>query len=276
MRTDAPTPEDLAVLQGRTEGFDRVTSVRVYRPHNRGVLHEICTIMANIRAVPPPEIPPHVYHAWDNFVSPGSYFIKYSKTGSPHERYFDLRVLESDAMTREPYIVWSTHERAVAHKGRMHLSFLQGVRLGVDDEPAFAKYLNDDGVSIKGPINNSERCFLSRDLAMTVYFHTPNTQTVSVLSVDPAIFQAWRLVLSFLSDINHNWPKAYRELSRQSGRDQTLEELEAREQQSAGGTSAAGETTQPTGGGAGTTSNDASRGRIVAADSRNPDPPDGP
>ena len=191
--------------------FTRVASIGQrlnYGPDSRTVLHDICTHLAGIRQIPAPEIPKHVYHAWDNYVGPGAFFIKYPNRGSCHERFFDLRMLDSDAGTREPYLVWFKHEKAHTRQGMMHLNFLQGVETGVRTD-AFDRFLlplQYKGAQrmIKGPFGDGQRTMLPTDLAMSIYFHTPETQAVSLLSTNESIFQAWRCVMNFLGDINRS------------------------------------------------------------------------
>ena len=223
-RADAPNPNDESVLARQREGFDRVTSVKKFIPDNRSVLHEICTKLAYIRMVQPPPIPPDVYHAWDHYVGPGSFFVKYPRSGCPHERFFDLRMLESDAMTREPYLVWTTHEKAVGIKGQMHLTLLYGVREGCDQDDCFSKWVSDDRRFIKGPIHDAERSILPADFSLVVDFKTPKLYTIGLLALDINYFRAWASVLSFLGMINQAVPATAdvtehrNEDDRQSGR----------------------------------------------------------
>lgn len=167
------------------------------------MLHEMVAILAALRRTPPPRIPLHVLSAFDRCVAAGSYFTKYPASGgSPHERFFALRVITNEHFQPEPLFLWSTHDRSWTSKGRYHLAHLTGLATGALDYAGFAKYVTADGERIRGPISNAERIELPARLSMVVQFNTPELHSMGLLCVDEDVFQCWNIVLSFIVDIN--------------------------------------------------------------------------
>ena len=161
------------------------------------LLAELCGLLSACRGMPPPDIPSHVVEAFVCCVARGGYFVKYSPTGSPHERFLAIRVLGSQLYGRQPYIEWSTHDAACTAKGRLHLSTLTSITDGTD-RPAFRRFLLANG-NISGPIVSAfePRLELPSRYAFTLQFHTPKLEELNLLVLDGGIFNAWTSVLMY-------------------------------------------------------------------------------
>jgi hypothetical protein len=173
----------------------------------RSLLVEIVGLLAhNSRRPVAPEIPQHVMHAFYRKVVMGAYFVKYPERGNPHQRFFRLHTVHSENYGRQPYLEYSTHAEAVSVKGRVHMAYLAGFNTGVQNSPAFQRFLttgHDGRPALKGPIYDMKRADVAADYTFTLVFITSQQQEFfSLVTLDKETYHCWVLVLSYLASVN--------------------------------------------------------------------------
>lgn len=201
-----PLPPALALGQSEVVPAARSPSLQLpYRQHRPSKFLAAIVEAVALRkgATVVDAIPPNVVEAFDSVVRDGAYFIKYSTTGAPHERFFQIRFVDVAGKLPEPCLSWSVHRNSWAAKGVINLASLKQVVAGAGTA-AFRKSLIDER-RIHGPmIGGPQRAILPVSFAFSIQFigGTDATEdSLSLLSLNADVFDAWLLFLTFLTRI---------------------------------------------------------------------------
>lgn len=164
---------------------------------------EKCTMLVaaarHLSNIPTP--PPLAKEAFQ-LLHRGTYLIKYPSSGSPHERYFTVRIMPSEfRRDLQPYLCWSIHADSQNIKDRLHLAHLIGVST-TDQSENFLRHRIEPGV-IRGPYVGGSRQTLPSTYAISLLFQSSSAvRTVDILALDDQTFRCWLLVLRYFAAIN--------------------------------------------------------------------------
>ena len=142
----------------------------------------------------------------------GAYFMRYSKQGSTHERWFVLAMLQGldKTLGALPYFCWAGHAHSHNYRERLCLSELVGVQRD-SFAPGFQPYLiNAD--FIYAPTSTNRKHPVSAKSCFTLWFlSAKGVHSVNLLHHDEGVYHTWVHALEVIRSINRPGDRNYSE-----------------------------------------------------------------
>eukprot|EP00388_Colpodella_angusta_P047304 GDKK01072328.1.p1 GENE.GDKK01072328.1~~GDKK01072328.1.p1 ORF type:complete len:293 (+),score=-8.16 GDKK01072328.1:165-1043(+) len=203
----APQYNRLGVMADASRGGRHYSPVPQYRVELRDLLAvdldvaDVAGYLAAMRQTSSQSVPPQARAAF-KLLTRGTYLVKYGRQGSPHERFFALRMIPDEVTGRtHPYLVWATHADSAAFNTRLHLSYLVQALAGTQTTN-FTRLMTGPK-HIEGPHVGDRKSTLPTTYAMTFIFQSAHTRrSVDVLALDDQTFRCWMIVLTYFASIN--------------------------------------------------------------------------
>ncbi|ORC91566.1 uncharacterized protein TM35_000051620 [Trypanosoma theileri] len=137
----------------------------------------------------------------------GAYFVRYQLKSSPKERFFAVRMLPRNTVSRNsekiPYLVWTLHRTGVQVVGCVPLEQLVGITINTQSASFRPHLLSSQFIT--GPRVNNHRLRLPIDGAFSLWFydrHQRTTMSLDLLTCNPTVLDVWTKAFKGFVSVN--------------------------------------------------------------------------
>lgn len=132
----------------------------------------------------------------------GAYLIHYSKTESPHERYFYIKPLPlANRGQHCPFLCWSTHRHSHQAMDAVPLCNVMWVTQGLCSKTLMKYHLGGD--YIEGPFVGKRRAELLSHGVFTVWIYDgTETKAIDLCATDPLVFAMFMKLFDDVAQLN--------------------------------------------------------------------------